>query len=102
MTLLGRHVVAELSDPRRSVRHGPPAADRRRNEGVAVTDSNAIAIDCATCPVRAVACHDCVVSVLLGPPEFDRAAADALVVLADRGLVPPLQDPREVRPTRAG
>lgn len=58
-----------------------------------------IAIDCATCPVRAVACDDCVVSVLLGPPEFDRAAAAALVVLADRGLVPPLRDPRDPHDT---
>ncbi len=61
-----------------------------------------IAIDCATCPVRAIACHDCVVSVLLGPPEFDRAAADAMLVLAERGLVPPLQDPREPRSRDAG
>lgn len=60
-----------------------------------------LAIDCATCPVRAVACGDCVVSVLIGPPELDRDAADALIVLADRGLVPPLQDPRE-RPRRVG
>lgn len=51
-------------------------------------------IDCATCPVRAVACGDCVVSVVLGPAEFDHDASAALVVLADRGLIPPLQDPR--------
>ncbi|MEI2717108.1 MAG: hypothetical protein V9E98_08950 [Candidatus Nanopelagicales bacterium] len=51
-------------------------------------------IDCATCPMRAVSCDDCVVSVLLGPAEFDHDSAAALVVLADRGLIPPLQDPR--------
>ncbi len=61
-----------------------------------------IAIDCATCPVRAIACDDCVVSVLLGPPQFDQEAADALVVLADRGLVPPLRDPRDSRSRTAG
>ncbi len=55
-----------------------------------------ITINCATCPVRDVACGDCLVSVLLGPPELDRAAAAAIVVLADRGLVPPLRDPRDL------
>lgn len=64
-------------------------------------DDRDLAIDCATCPVRAVACADCVVSVLIGPPELDRAAADAVIVLAERGLVPPLQDPRD-RSRRAG
>lgn len=65
-------------------------------------DDRAVAIDCATCPVRAVACADCVVSVVLGPPEFDRAAAEALIVLADRGLVPPLRDPRDGGRRHAG
>ncbi len=51
-------------------------------------------IDCDTCLVRGLACHDCVVTVLLGPPpelgvaEDDLAALDAL---AAGGLVPPLR-----------
>ena len=56
-------------------------------------------IDCDTCLVRGLACHDCVVSVLLGPPPdvgFDADSQRALKVLADSGLVPPL---RMVAPT---
>lgn len=56
-------------------------------------------IDCDTCLVRGLACHDCVVSVLLGPPPevgFDADSQRALQVLADSGLVPPL---RMVAPT---
>lgn len=51
-------------------------------------------IDCDTCLVRGLACHDCVVTVLLGPPpeltidEDERRALDAL---AAGGLVPPLR-----------
>ena len=51
-------------------------------------------IDCDTCMVRGLACHDCVVTVLLGPPpelEFDDEERRALDVLADGGLVPPLR-----------
>ena len=51
-------------------------------------------IDCDTCLVRGPACHDCVVTVLLGPPpELDLAddTARALEVLAAGGLVPPLR-----------
>ena len=51
-------------------------------------------IDCDTCLVRGLACHDCVVSVLLGPPPelgFDADSRRALQVLADSGLVPPLR-----------
>lgn len=51
-------------------------------------------IDCDTCPVRGHACGDCVVTALLGPPEFDHQEGLALIVLAERGLIPPLQDPR--------
>jgi len=56
-------------------------------------------IDCDTCVVRGLECHDCVVSVLLGlPPELtmDDDERRALAVLADGGLVPPL---RMVTPT---
>lgn len=51
-------------------------------------------IDCDTCVQRGPACHDCVVTVLLGPPEelaFDDDACRALGVLAAGGLVPPLR-----------
>lgn len=55
-------------------------------------------IDCDTCLVRGLSCHDCVVTVLLGPPpelSFDSEEQQALAVLAESGLVPPL---RMVRP----
>ena len=51
-------------------------------------------IDCDTCVVRGLACHDCVVTVLLGPPpelSIDEEELRALDVLADGGLVPPLR-----------
>ena len=60
-------------------------------------DTESIVVDCDHCVVRSPgACGDCVVSVLLGPPEptpvrlddQERAALDAL---ADSGLVPPLR-----------
>ena len=51
-------------------------------------------IDCDACVVRGPACHDCVVTVLLGPPPelgFDTEEQEALEVLAESGLVPPLR-----------
>jgi hypothetical protein len=51
-------------------------------------------IDCDTCLVRGPACHDCVVTVLLGPPPELAFADDecrALDTLAAGGLVPPLR-----------
>ena len=56
-------------------------------------------IDCDTCAVRGPACHDCVVSVLLGPPPelgFDEDEQRALEALAGSGLVPPLRMVRAV------
>lgn len=53
-----------------------------------------VTIDCDTCLVRGLACHDCVVTVLLGPPPelgFDELETRALSVLAESGLVPPLR-----------
>ncbi|MCZ4499604.1 MAG: hypothetical protein JWQ74_2157 [Marmoricola sp.] len=53
-----------------------------------------VLIDCDTCLVRGLSCHDCVVTVLLGPPpelSFDHDEQQALAVLADSGLVPPLR-----------
>ena len=51
-------------------------------------------IDCDTCLVRGQACHDCVVTVLLGPPPELTLGDDecrALDALAAGGLVPPLR-----------
>ncbi|RNL64242.1 hypothetical protein EFK50_06845 [Nocardioides marmoriginsengisoli] len=58
-----------------------------------------VLIDCDSCAVRGLSCHDCVVTVLLGPPpelSFDHDEQQALAVLAESGLVPPL---RMVTPT---
>jgi hypothetical protein len=70
-----------------------------------------VLIDCDTCAARGPACGDCVVTVLLGPPEWivegpggpggpslQPAETAALAVLAESGLVPPL---RLVPPTAA-
>ncbi|HEY1135423.1 MAG TPA: hypothetical protein VGE77_12690 [Nocardioides sp.] len=57
-------------------------------------------IDCDSCLVRGLHCHDCVVTALLGPPPeqgFDTEEQRALDVLAAGGLVPPL---RLVQPVR--
>ena len=55
-------------------------------------------IDCDRCEVRDLACADCVVTVLLGPParvgglpQLVEEEQAALAVLADAGLVPPLR-----------
>ena len=53
-----------------------------------------VRIDCDSCLVRGRSCHDCVVSVLLGPPpelSFGTEEQRALDVLAESGLVPPLR-----------
>jgi hypothetical protein len=58
-------------------------------------------IDCDHCTQRGPACHDCVVTVLLGPPEeltFDDDQREALDVLAAGGLVPPLRMVEPVPP----
>jgi hypothetical protein len=49
-------------------------------------------IDCDGCQMRDLACDDCVVTFLLGPPgALGSAEQSALAVLADGGLVPPLR-----------
>ena len=51
-------------------------------------------VDCDSCQVRGLACEDCVVTALLGPPPeagFDEDERRALEVLAGSGLVPPLR-----------
>jgi hypothetical protein len=53
-----------------------------------------VLIDCDACVVRGLACQDCVVTVLLGPPPemgFDEEEQRALSVLAESGLVPQLR-----------
>jgi len=55
-----------------------------------------VIVDCDTCVARGPACGDCVVTVLLGPPDWwleglAPAETTALAVLADSGLVPPLR-----------
>jgi hypothetical protein len=49
-------------------------------------------IDCDGCQMRDLACDDCVVTFLLGPPGgLGSAERSALAVLAEGGLVPPLR-----------
>lgn len=52
-------------------------------------------IDCTSCPVRDIACDDCVVTLLLDIPtadhQLDEVETTALELLADSGLVPRLQ-----------
>jgi hypothetical protein len=51
-----------------------------------------ITIDCDGCRLRDLACDDCVVTFLMGPPtDLGSAEQSALAVLADGGLVPPLR-----------
>ncbi len=51
-----------------------------------------LTIDCNGCRLRDLACDDCVVTFLLGPPTgLGSAEQSALAVLADGGLVPPLR-----------
>lgn len=58
-----------------------------------------VRVDCDECLMRDLACGDCVVSLLLGPPDalvFDAEESRALGALAAGGLLPPL---RLVTPT---
>ena len=53
-------------------------------------------IDCDSCAVRDLQCHECVVQVLLGAGpgaavDLEEGEAHALGVLADSGLVPRLR-----------
>ena len=85
--------AAKLSEAPCEVRPDVDRTDRLPRE-----DPMSVHIDCDTCVVRGLACHDCVVTVLLGPPPelgFDEDEQRALDVLAGSGLVPPL---RMVRP----
>jgi len=63
-----------------------------------------VIVDCDTCVARGPACGDCVVTSLLGLPQWWATEGvpgeemTALAVLADSGLVPPLR----LLPVRAG
>ncbi|WP_051385416.1 hypothetical protein [Actinokineospora inagensis] len=51
-------------------------------------------IDCDSCEVRGKACHDCVVTVLLGAPptvELDPSEQLAIDALASAGMIPHLR-----------
>jgi hypothetical protein len=52
-------------------------------------------VDCDLCEVRGAACHDCVITVLLGAlpggVELDGSERRALDTLAEAGMVPQLQ-----------
>jgi hypothetical protein len=67
-----------------------------------------LVIDCDRCSMRGVGCDDCVVSVLLGGPPngtaLDETEQQALDVLAEAGLVPPLRmvEARQSRSERDG
>jgi hypothetical protein len=51
-------------------------------------------VDCDRCAARGHGCTDCVISVLLGPPDhvdLDDDERRALTLLADAGIVPHLR-----------
>jgi len=84
-----------LGNERRAAEpHTTPQANRALSAVPATVVGMTTRIDCDTCVVRGLACHDCVVTVLLGPPPeltLDDDERRALDVLADGGLVPPLR-----------
>ena len=51
-----------------------------------------IKIDCNSCVMKDISCHDCVVTFLLDQPQIlDKQEIKAFQVLADSVLVPPLR-----------
>jgi hypothetical protein len=91
-----RHTVggARRAGATAACRHGSAVQRRDEMSAVPVRVSRMTKIDCDTCVVRGPACHDCVITVLLGPPPeltIDDVEARALEALADGGLVPPLR-----------
>lgn len=68
-----------------------------------MNDAPITSLDCDTCPVRGRRCSDCVVSVIIGPtPELQVQEAEAIDLLARRGLIDPIRDPRVLSSRRAG
>lgn len=55
-------------------------------------------IDCGTCVMRDIACGDCMVSVLLGPPGLSVAGPVAPLALVATGAHPPVADPAAFGP----
>ena len=72
---------------------------------VVISIISAMIIDCDSCIVREIACHDCVVSVILSSSAKSKDSIDsgeaansidddekaALALLSSRGMVPPLR-----------
>ena len=51
-----------------------------------------IKIDCNSCVMKDISCHDCVVTFLLEQPQIlEKQEIKAFQVLANSGLVPPLR-----------
>jgi hypothetical protein len=51
-----------------------------------------IKIDCDSCVMKNISCHDCVVTFLLEQPQIlEKQEIKAFQVLANSGLVPPLR-----------
>ncbi|KZB85821.1 hypothetical protein [Amycolatopsis regifaucium] len=68
-----------------------------------IADRETLVIDCDRCAVRGDACHDCVVSVLLGAPpslEWDADERKAVDALAEAGMIPRLRMVRRVERER--
>jgi hypothetical protein len=61
---------------------------------IGLADIEDLVVDCDRCAVRGDACHDCVVSALLGPPvalAWDADERRAVDALAEAGMVPRLR-----------
>lgn len=70
----------------------PSQAIRQQRDADSVHDEAPLRIDCSTCTIRPTGCADCVVSVLIGlPEELDHTEQQAISVLSDSGLIPPLR-----------
>jgi hypothetical protein len=53
-----------------------------------------VTVDCGRCVLRAVACSDCLIGALVGPPrpvEWDETELRAIEALVEGGLVPKLR-----------
>ena len=65
------------------------------SEGFAKVEAmTSLHVDCDECAARGPGCADCVISILLGPPgemDFETPEVEAMAVLAEAGLVPPLR-----------
>ena len=72
--------------------YGPLVSATRMNTSSERGSEKAMILDCNGCVMRDKACHDCVVTALLGPIDGSISEhADVLHVLSDAGLVSPLR-----------